>query len=72
MLFWDKEKRKVIIIDVTVPNTHNTMETIADKQRKYCELQLEIKKDVGGGRCKRGSDCHLNDWSNTKTSACKY
>jgi len=40
----DKEKRKVIIIDVAILNTYNMMETIVEKQRKYCELQQEIKR----------------------------
>jgi len=36
-----RKKETYSLIDVTVPN--NTMETIAEKQRKYCELQREIK-----------------------------
>jgi len=44
MVLWDEEKRKAFIIDVAVPNIHITwLETIAEKQRKRCELQREIK-----------------------------
>jgi len=44
MVLRDKKKRKVIIMDVAVPNSNNMMETIAEKQRKYRELQQEIKR----------------------------
>jgi len=43
-VLWNKENRNVFIIDVAVSSTFNMMETIAEKQRKYCELQQEIKR----------------------------
>jgi len=41
---WDKEKRKVIIINVVVPNTYYMMENITKKPQEYCEFQQDINK----------------------------
>jgi len=40
------EKRKVIIYDVAILNIHYVMETVTEKQQRYCELQQDIKKKL--------------------------
>jgi len=43
----DKREKEAFIIDVAVPNTHNLLNTIAEKKRKYTDLADEIKKMWG-------------------------
>lgn len=40
----DKQNRHTYIIDIAVPNTNNIQTTIAEKIRKYTELQEEIRR----------------------------
>jgi hypothetical protein len=40
--FMNKKTRNILLIDITVPNTHNLATTITDKQNKYQELANEI------------------------------
>jgi hypothetical protein len=38
----NKKTKNTFLIDVPVPNTHNLVKTITDKQNKYQELANEI------------------------------
>jgi hypothetical protein len=38
----NKKTKNTFLIDIAVPNTHNLIKTIADKQNKYQELANEI------------------------------
>jgi len=40
--FMNKKTKKTILIDIAVPNTHNIVKTITDKQNKYQELANKI------------------------------
>jgi len=39
----NKEIKKIFLIDIAVPNTHNFAKTLIDKQNKYQELANEIR-----------------------------
>ena len=38
----NKKTKNTFLIDIAIPNTHNLVETITDKQNKYQELANEI------------------------------
>ena len=40
--FMNKKTKNTFLIDIAVPNTHNLVKTITDKQNKYQELVNEI------------------------------
>ena len=40
--FMNKKTKNTILIDIAVPNTHNLVKTITDKQNKYQEQANEI------------------------------
>ena len=40
--FMNKKTKNTYLIDIAVPNTHNLVKTITDKQNKYQELANEI------------------------------
>jgi len=46
MALREKKKRKVFVIDVAIPNTHNIsiINYCGKTTRKYCELKQEIKR----------------------------
>ena len=38
----NKKTKNTVLIDISVPNTHNLAKTITDKQNKYQKLANEI------------------------------
>lgn len=42
IIFQDKQAKKVFLIDIAVPNSHNIQNVIREKAQKYSELSVEI------------------------------
>lgn len=44
IVYWDKRKQKMFIIDIAIPLNQTTQSTYTEKMRKYSDLQTELKR----------------------------